>query len=681
MAIAFRSYCWVMGTTSFRTAQLNRKIEEQIRILQEFRQQPEYGTAVWDSCLQKKYYDFMKKKGFLKGDAKRPDKDAREKTSGLVELGLVDEGRNITDTGVKLLEIAQEGDFARDRTNLLELPRDSYLYLQQLLKASKAVGTNYVRPFVVLLNLMSKIVGDNIGRRFLSDDEFTYLLPLCVDATTTEMMASRINEAREKNKLVDFNAAILSVLMGMDNYQEAFTAFLSADKVTEKLMCLVGMNRKSGANGTSRYDAKYKPLYDALYNVTFKTNSEGELRKLLVAMEGLSGNVERLWKSFFFHVSNGRRITSPLLQKFNNPMRFASEAEFREDFFKIMHLLKAKATLGDYSDLNRRYFALSDCVVFRDGLVSLDALPAALSDYLAEWTMAAAYSKGYNLEFDISLEDIIGQPIPTKEILVEAATGMSRSEVDANGGVDTVLRSKRYKDFAAVLDSRFTKTKVSQLLELIENRDNDAIVQQMVTDDADIPTIFEYLVGIAWYYISERKGEVLEYMNLSLGPNFLPKTHAGGGNADIVWQYPDCPPAYSKHTLLIEVTVSEKDSQRRMEMEPVSRHLGDYMLSHEDDTGTYCTFVATHLNPNVISDFRGKRHQPYYDSKDVNRYIKGMKIIPVDTAAIRNMLSRNLHYSDLHAIFETNFVKETDPWTWYKNLCAEMCGSAHVGDC
>ena len=65
-------------------------------------------------------------------------------------------------------------------------------------------------------------------------------------------------------------------------------------------------------------------------------------------------------------------------------------------------------------------------------------------------------------------------------------------------------------------------------------------------------------------------------MNLSLEADLLPKTHAGGGEADIVWKY-EMTYEYPKHTLLIEATLADGQNQRRMEMVPVSRHLGDYV--------------------------------------------------------------------------------------------------------
>lgn len=52
-----------------------------------------------------------------------------------------------------------------------------------------------------------------------------------------------------------------------------------------------------------------------------------------------------------------------------------SEESFRRFFYLTMHLFKAKATLEDYLDLNRRYLGLTNCFVFADEQVTLDVVP------------------------------------------------------------------------------------------------------------------------------------------------------------------------------------------------------------------------------------------------------------------------------------------------------------------
>ena len=160
---AYKSFCWGLGTTSFRTKQFNRTIEEQLGLLDEFWRIPDNSVENWanNNTLQIQYYDFMKERGFVSGDAPRKDKDAREKTSGLVDIGLITNNRRLTEAGVALLEISKSGDFASD--NIFQIPRDSFIYLKQLLKTSNPVDGSIVRPFIVLLRVQQSTLSRRFG--------------------------------------------------------------------------------------------------------------------------------------------------------------------------------------------------------------------------------------------------------------------------------------------------------------------------------------------------------------------------------------------------------------------------------------------------------------------------------------------------------------------------------------
>ena len=89
---AYKSYCWALGTTSFRMVEFNRKIEQQLQLLKDFWALPQYANENWsaNNPVQIAYYNYIKEQGFIEDkDAPRKDKDAREKTSGLVALGLM----------------------------------------------------------------------------------------------------------------------------------------------------------------------------------------------------------------------------------------------------------------------------------------------------------------------------------------------------------------------------------------------------------------------------------------------------------------------------------------------------------------------------------------------------------------------------------------------------------------
>lgn len=668
--MGYKSYCWTMGTTSFRTKEMNRDIECQLQYLDEFWSERSNASEVWDSNepLQIRYYKMLKKKDFVVGDAGNPAKDARQKTSGLVELGLVDAERRLTEAGKKILEISRAGDFKPD-DNLFEMPKDSYHYFLQLLKAEKDVSGKTVRPFVLFCHLMNVITPVN-GDVFLTREEFGSLMTLCVDKNTTDKIVAAINLSRRNNIPVDINAVTISILMGMDNYKEALAELLATEVVTEHLVCKIGMNRKSSERGIAKYDKVYFPLFQALHKIVFGgKDSDSNAAILLKAIKGCK-TTAALLKEMFFGKVVITKITKTPLQYLNKALpifRSSNEVEFRKRFFELIHLIKAIKTFGDYGDLNRRYFSLSDAVVFQDDKVKLDALPKAFVNRLVKWFEQEAFRHAPSPDKDISLSTIVGELMFTKNDLVAQSTGLSAVEVELKGGVHKVIKDERYKKFGLLLAKKFPRDKVAEILEYFNDRANDDLIREKVTDNADIPTIFEYIVAIAWYYVSEEHGDVLEYMNLSLGPDMLPKTHAGGGEADIVWQYM-ATPTYPAHTLLIEVTMAEKDNQRKLELEPVPRHLGDYIFDHKGSLA-YCLFATNHLNPSVLSHYRQFRLGEDYVRDWDSEPIKNMKIIPIETRLIVEMLRRSWTYQKVYGIFDDHYCStETDARKWYKLL-------------
>lgn len=672
-ALAYQSYCWSMGTTSFRMTEMNRKIEQQLAYLDEFWSRPGMKGASWggSNAIQKEYYGLLKEKGFVSGDAPRPDKDAREKTSGIVELGLVDDERRLTAAGRDVLAISKDGDFSAD-DNVMEISRDSYRYFLQLLKASKNVGDMVVRPFVVFLHVMMSVGRRSGGRMALTWNEFSLLIPLCIDKYTTDIVVDKITRARQAGVAVDTDAVISEIVLDKPNYKSGLQLLVSAGSVDENLICDIGINRKS-----RQYDKVYFSVYEALHELVFSGVTSAGVRSLVRAIEKLNGNIPLQWKRYLFGLPPGGRLKkNPISQLYRQRPIFTAttEEEFRKEFYRLLQLFKARATLSDYADLNRRYFSLSDVVIFRDGEVVLDDLPKALLARFSDWLESSAFLAFNNPGDVLSLHQILQGEIPSKETLFLEVSGLSEQEVHSRGGLRKVMHDHRYSRFMGFLHERFPRHEIALLLRKFEDRANDSEVQNKVTDAADVPTIFEYVVGLAWYYLSGEQGDVLEFLNLSLGPDFLPKSHAGGGEADILWRYEANPPDYGKHALLVEVTLAEKDNQRRMEMEPVSRHLGDFMIANPADGNSYCAFVTTALNPNVIADFRGKRNQIYYNSSNPSEKVHGLKIIPIETKVLSGMLEQKMSYSEVYDVFDRHYEKNEEPLTWYEDLVSEING-------
>ena len=656
-SISYQSFCWVIGTTSFRTAKLNLKIEAQLLLLDEFHNEViKESSWNWNNELQEKYYDFMKGRAFLTGEAKRKDKDAREKTSGLVDIGLITEDRLITGSGRELLKIASDGFF--ETNNVFNINRDSFVYLKQLLKTSIDVSSNIVRPFIVVIKCLTEL-------EFLSYDEFTYFVPLIRDDESTKQIISDIKLYREGKILPE--EIIYKRLMQMDNYKLAQEEFIASD-VNENLICLVGMNRKSRS-----YDKPYYELYENLKEKFLDGGNDYE--SLLNAAKNINQKPGTLWRSLLFKTTNigvVRKNGKSSIHKQCPFINCKNETELKEVFFKYLHVFKAMATLSDYFDLNRRYFNITDTLIFEDRMIKLDMIPKYYFKEIIDVLYTETFSRDDNLRADVELETISEAfKLDISKVYVALSKDLGIT-IKSPEQAATYVNDERYRRFNILIDKKFNDSVLVELLNCFEKRD-DKRIEELVTDEAAIPTIFEYILGIIWYKVSERQGNILDFMKLSLEANLLPKTHAAGGYADIIYEYEACT-SYPKHSLLLEATLADGNNQRRMEMEPVSRHLGDYRIRFNNPFD-YSLFVSTYLDKNVISDFRYRKIIPYTRDEET---ITGMKIISMDTDSLKKIIQNNVKYKYLYEVFDKYHEMPLETVDWHDGMIKEAIGKYKV---
>ena len=656
-SISYQSFCWVIGTTSFRTAKLNLKIEAQLLLLDEF-----YNEVIkesswnWNNELQEKYYDFIKDRAFLTGEAKRKDKDAREKTSGLVDIGLITEDRLITGSGRELLKIASDGFF--ETNNVFNINRDSFVYLKQLLKTSIDVSSNIVRPFIVVIKCLTEL-------EFLSYDEFTYFVPLINDDESTKQIISDTKLYR-KGKILP-EEIIYKRLMQMDNYKLAQEEFIASD-VDENLICLVGMNRKSRS-----YDKPYYELYENLKEKFLDGGNDYE--SLLNATKNINQKPGTLWRSLLFKTTNisvVRKNGKSSIHKQCPFINCKNETELKEVFFKYLHVFKAMATLSDYFDLNRRYFNITDTLIFEDHMIKLDMIPKYYFKEIIDVLYTETFSRDDNLRANVELETISEAfKLDISKVYVALSKDLGIT-IKSPEQAATYVNDERYRRFNILIDKKFNDSVLVELLNCFEKRD-DKRIGELVTDEAAIPTIFEYILGIIWYKVSERQGNILDFMKLSLEANLLPKTHAAGGYADIIYEYEACT-SYPKHSLLLEATLADGNNQRRMEMEPVSRHLGDYRIRFNNPFD-YSLFVSTYLDKNVLSDFRYRKIIPYTRDEET---ITGMKIISMDTDSLKKIIENNVKYKYLYEVFDKYHEMPLETVDWHDGMIKEAIGEYKV---
>lgn len=215
--ITYKSFCWALGTTSFRTSEFNKKVEKQLSLLKQFWNLPENTNEIWsgNTKLQIRYYNFLQTNEFVDGNANNKAKDARQKTSGLVDIGLVTEDRKLTEVGLNLLDLSLNGNF--DTNNILQIDNDSFIFFKQLLKTTVDVDGQIVNPYLVVAGLLQKF-----GK--LTKEEFTYLAPLVISQESFNSITNNISLLRNGQSNID--DIIFERLMSMDNYIEALDYFL-----------------------------------------------------------------------------------------------------------------------------------------------------------------------------------------------------------------------------------------------------------------------------------------------------------------------------------------------------------------------------------------------------------------------------------------------------------------------
>lgn len=667
LKIGYSSFVWKFGTTSFRTNKFNKMTEWQLRLLDEFWKNPEYSNYGWEKkymfkgqngiyWIKCRYYDWLVQNGFMVGgeSENKKFKTAREKTSGLYDMGLINENHRLTDVGRKLLELSESETYSE--TTPLNISKDSMLYLEQLLKLSSSDTGTVVRPFIVVLYLLSQL-------EYLSNDEFKYLMPLCTNQESTQYILEFIKELRQGKGSID--DVIVRILLSKSNYKLGLNRFIK-NAFSWDLLLSVCMNRKS----PERYDVNYVPLYEQLHGI-FIQKDESLIFPLFQTIKKFSNhNIAIKWKTLLFDTSSTASVKKePKKHLLHLPEEIiSSEEKFKEFFFVTMHLFKAKTTLEDYLDLNRRYLGLTNCFIFEDNQVRLDIVPKQFFGKAIGALYQQAYIKSEQLEECTSLSEICPELVFNESDIIEGINKDFGTHISTIDEAYSEIERIRYQRFDKLVREKFSD---SQLLALLDcfNRREDSTINQMVTDNADIPTIFEYILGIIWWKASHQKGKVLDYMKLSLDANLLPITHAAGGEADIVYEYSQSD-SYPAHSVLLEATLADGTNQRRMEMEPVSRHVGNHILRTENQL-SYGIFVTTFLHNNVISDFKSRKHTPYYDSQDDTKFIPGMKITPLDTNDLRNIIVKGVKYEELYNRFEAAYQRADEyanPKSWYEKL-------------
>ncbi|NRG35110.1 AlwI family type II restriction endonuclease, partial [Niallia circulans] len=329
-----------------------------------------------------------------------------------------------------------------------------------------------------------------------------------------------------------------------------------------------------------------------------------------------------------FKFTRNETVDEFLIENEQNPLLSPNPYNIYLEFIFSKH----NDLIREYSDMCRRTFEITALISFEKGLVNLanEWIIKPLIDILNDGFILCGdedfeeYEGNMNSSWftDLTIKDILNiSDVVLNDLMLQISKDLGMS--DLTNLNDTILnkREQEYRDF---VNTHFPKEKVIEILREINSR-NDTKVFEMVTENASVPTIYEYILTIAWYHISDEKDYYLhKSFQVTLDGSKLPLTHRGGGAGDIEI-------ITSKYALLIEATLMDKNTQKRGELEPVIRHSINFALNNKDSAQIQTIFIANELDNNVINLFRATQFVQH-SGTNLTGQVDGMNIFAMTTS-------------------------------------------------
>lgn len=651
---SYTSFIWKFGNTTFRQSSLPLKLELGCRALQNVRLK--HPTAEWNS-LYSNFLDEMDSFDIINFGGTLPDKDSRAISSFIEQLGLCNKERYLSSVGEKVLELSKPHKVQKNELNISEF---GYLYFLQLLKKSDTFLKKYtINPFIA--TIVTLIENDSI-----SEEEFKFFVMTTIDNTKILEISNTIKEYRNSSDQQQFiYNHITKLLFSMDNYKKMYQDFVINNSVPDAEIRYLGVNAKS-----SKYEIPIEKLYFLLRNYN-NGISKPTFKQITDIISTIGTNEKKSgWKRLLLGESAKQSKQQKFFKNLLDRLSKMNDRKFREWFLYNWHFIKTEITLKDYFDLNKRVLSTTELFSFSNG-VNLNLFSKAyFQDKTDDLLECAINSSSVSIYDYIPLSELFDGVLVTEVSLVfEKLSELLNITVNEDN-IDNILNDINNQNFKNVINTKFPKATIIQILNDIKTQystnNSKKIkkiakeIQSAVSNDANTPTIFEYITAIAWYYISEKEIQPLNSMNLTLDADFLPKTHATGGQSDLIFKYRDYQ-NLPNHDFILEVTLNKDTNQRRAEMEPVSRHLGEYKIKHPKRE-VFCAFLTHNLDKNTEIHFRQQKITPYYYQGE---WAEENMIIPLVIDNVIYALRNNKTYSNLYKLFQEAYNSETPLREWW----------------
>lgn len=593
----------------------NLKIKYQSTLQKRFKVKYSTSSDIPNEELLRYFLDEQKKRG-------------RTYSSALYKIGLVDSKRRLTSIGRSFINQCIHLD---NIEVLLQLDCSNILFLRQLLKLRvyDPNGKNYYYPGRVAFYLLSKydsVVGDDFAK-------IITLIRPTMSLDKVKGIIDDYNEVLVGNKT---SGEYFGNHFPDNSQQDSINKFYEEGANTLEEFKLYFVNRKTPASVKDYYQ-----LYLTIIEFN-RTPSEDVMAKLVKL-----GKLDSVKKAFGYRKSLFEFKRNDSIADFkerNEETNLLVEdiQQFRRNFYSTFADSKRYDLIYEYRDMTMRTLNLCGLISFDKNIVRLGQ-KWVTKDIFASHTFANSLSGIEAIElYEEDDKSPFYSDLTTLEILniseQECDTLINKIRITNNipmeNNISTYFEEKFYQDFLEKINERFSDHDIVEILLLFVGRLNDEEIFRRVTDQTSIPTIFEYILAIAWHRISNQSYNLFNSLNLTLDANFYPVSHAPGGDGDIVISDGEC-------NVMLEATLMDKNAQKRGELEPVIRHTANLAI-REKSKNTFTIFVADELDNNVINIFRAVYYTELESTQKRGETVDGVKIFALSISELVKIMRRGV---------------------------------------
>lgn len=574
---------------------------------------------------------------------------SRHYTSNLVKLGFILPNRKLSDNGISLIKNKPiKRDILEER---LDIDDNNLIYFRQLLKLKifNQEETVYYSPFIFAIYILLKC-------QYIEENKFLQLVQSLNPYVYIDDFDKFIDEYNEQtiSHLYDINIPI---------------ELQNDDLVSEEIFYKYFKNQKS-KKITSLYWLFYNYLYEFSINSNFK-NYEKLYNLYYKNNNYFSKSFIKIKKLFTLKEN---------LEEFKHNFNKMFKNELNKTIFQDFYLSKIICNINEYSDTTKRIFKTCGLISFNNGI-------ASLKDYnllkyvfdvkkLKEQIIKPIHLDHHNkydnyLEYEGNNNSYFYQSHSLTEILDYDIYKIDKIILNIqNSNFISIDRNEEFKKY---IITHYPINFVKKILILFKDRKNYSKIKKMTSSDANIPTLFEYFIGIAWFYFSGNKINLLDSLNMTMTANFEPLFHASHGKADIVINENDS-------VNILEVTLMNSQNQKHSEWEPVLRHSINTKIEVEkNDSNKKVTsfFIANEFDFNTINIWRAVSSVTLQSSTDKNLFTSNLVIVPISIDDLIKLIDKSDNYKNIIELFRRFIIQERDNFSlnWREELIDKVLKS------